>query len=664
MTNPNNNHATARATGNTMQSEAAQPHQATETDTMHSQRSHQTFTQLRSLARVASALGVAVGLASVLSGCSTSLPANFGVNDPASAVLHISGTVNGGQNPISGALVQLYAVGTTGLQAGSTGLITAATTVGTTTTTSTGSFNISGLYNCPTTTTDTDVYLVATGGNAGSNATNSNISLVAAIGSCNNLVANASTTHIQMNEVTTVAAAFALAPFATSYSSIGATFVNGLPPAGLTNAFSNAAVLASTSTGTAGALSPVPGVSVPIAEIYTLGNILAACVNTNGAASTACNTLFSATGASDTFGAALGIAKNPGSSAVISLWSLPTGQVPFNPNLLSAPNDFSIAVTYAGTTGSLLNTPYGIAIDATGNAWVANESGSTITEFTPSGTSASYTASGLFGPQGIAIDTGGDVWVANTAGNSVVEFPSGNVNSPTSTTVGGTVSAPSAIAIDHHNNVFVTNFNGNSVTGFSASNGTALANSPFTGSSNITVPTGIALDRSGNVYVTSGGGSIIELTNAGAYSATLNDGTLQGPVSVAIDSSNRVYATGFTTGSAISGALSEFSGGTAASVSPTNYGLTSPAGLATDSSNFAWVANSASSGSLFKFSYGATQPAVPLTGFGYGSLNLPIGVALDSSGSIWVTNSGSNTVAKFIGLAAPVTTPLAANVGP
>jgi hypothetical protein len=31
---------------------------------------------------------------------------------------------------------------------------------------------------------------------------------------------------------------------------------------------------------------------------------------------------------------------------------------------------------------------------------------------------------------------------------------------------------------------------------------------------------------------------------------------------------------------------------------------------------------------------------------------------------VWTANSGSNTVSKFIGLAAPVTTPLAAIVGP
>jgi hypothetical protein len=74
------------------------------------------------------------------------------------------------------------------------------------------------------------------------------------------------------------------------------------------------------------------------------------------------------------------------------------------------------------------------------------------------------------------------------------------------------------------------------------------------------------------------------------------------------------------------------------------------------------VANGTTSGSLAKFTYGSTAAASPAAGFG--SLNAPAGVALDASGCVWTANSGSNTVSQFIGLASPVVTPLAANVGP
>jgi DNA-binding beta-propeller fold protein YncE len=75
-----------------------------------------------------------------------------------------------------------------------------------------------------------------------------------------------------------------------------------------------------------------------------------------------------------------------------------------------------------------------------------------------------------------------------------------------------------------------------------------------------------------------------------------------------------------------------------------------------------FVANNAASGGLAQVAYGATTALSPSAG--YGALSSPVGVAIDSSGSVWTTNSGSNTVSKFIGLAVPVVTPLAANAGP
>jgi sugar lactone lactonase YvrE len=237
----------------------------------------------------------------------------------------------------------------------------------------------------------------------------------------------------------------------------------------------------------------------------------------------------------------------------------------------------------------------------------------------------------------------------------------GAVTATNSYTAGG-VTAPSAIALDSGGNAFVANFNGNSVTGLTSA-GVALGGSPFTGSSNnITVPGAIAVSPTGTVYVTSGSGSIVNLSDAGAFLATLNDGTLQGPVGVAIDGSGRILATGFTTGTSIGGALSQFtSGGIAVAGSPATSGITSPAGVATDGTSI-WVANNATNGTLAQFSYASTSPVSPIAGFG--SLGSPAGVAVDASGSVWTANSGSNTVSKFIGLAVPVITPLAASVGP
>jgi sugar lactone lactonase YvrE len=517
-----------------------------------------------------------------------------------------------------------------------------------------GNFNITGAYNCGSAS---QVYIVATGGNSGSGS-NSSIALAAALGPCSSLNSG---TFIVINEVTTIAATYALAPFASDLTHIGAS---GSNPTGLVNAFTNAALLANTSVGSAGGANLPTGVTVPLAEINTLANIVASCINTVGASSGPCTSLFAATGASDIFGASLAIAKNPGASAVTALYTLSVPTAPFQPTLTgsSAPNDYTIAI---GANGSgTLATPYGIAIDASGNAWVTNETGTAVSEFSASGSLlASPTATGLVGPQGIAVDRSGNVWVANTAGNSVVKFTltSGAVTGTNSFTTGG-ITAPSAIALDSNSNAFVANFNGNSVTGLTSS-GVALGGSPFTGSSNnITVPNSVAVSPNGGVYVTSGNGSVINLSNTGAFVTALNDGTLQGPVGVAVDASGRILATGFTTGTSVGGALSQFtSAGTAVAGSPATSGISSPSGVATDGTSI-WVVNNAASGALAQFSYGSTSPLSPTAGFG--SLSSPTAVAVDSSGSIWITNAGNNTVSKFIGLAAPVTTPLAAIAGP
>jgi DNA-binding beta-propeller fold protein YncE len=602
---------------------------------------------LRGVAISASALA----LAGVLAGCGGALSSLGGSDGSGSTVVHFSGNVHGGQQPVAGATVQLYTVGTTGLKSASTALI------GTSVVSDAGgNFNITGKYNCATLPA-TQVYIVATGGNPGA-GTNSALSMMTALGPCTSLTPS---TFIQINELTTVAAAYALAPFAQDYTHVGAS---GFNPTGLVNAFASASNLVNFGTGSTPGSTLPAGATEPVAELDTLANILAACVNTTGAASTQCTTLFTATGATETIGAALAIAKNPGLSSLTALYTLSNGQAPFQPTLSGQPNDFTVAVNY--NAGGTFASPYGIALDATGNAWITNEGGTTVTELGSSG-SVLLTANGtgtvgtLYGPQGIAIDPSGNIWVANTAGNSVVRYTLGGGLIITTLSFTTGITAPTAIALDAQGNAFVANFNGNSVAKLNNA-GAPAAGSPFTASGAITLPSGIALDTGGNVLVTSSNGSVVKLGNDGTFIATETDSTLQGPLGVALDANNRVFMTGSTTGATLSGAVSEFSAAGAASpVSPVQSGVGSPFGVATDGVS-AWVANSSASGSLSQLQYGSATPLSPAAGFG--SLNTPVGVAVDASGSVWTANSGSNTVSKFIGLAMPVATPLSTTVGP
>ena len=106
----------------------------------------------------------------------------------------------------------------------------------------------------------------------------------------------------------------------------------------------------------------------------------------------------------------------------------------------------------SGFTGGGLNVPDGVAIDASGNVWVA-DGGAGVTELSPNGSALSpangFRGGGLNFPDGIAIDGSGNVWVASTgnvgtSGNgSVTELaPTGSALSPASGFTGGGLGPP------------------------------------------------------------------------------------------------------------------------------------------------------------------------------------------------------------------------------
>jgi trimeric autotransporter adhesin len=171
--------------------------------------------------------------------------------------------VHGGQQPVSGATLQLYVVGTTGDGSAATPLLTR-----TVTSDANGYFDITGAYTCPS--PSTLVYITATGGNPGLGAGTNNaaIALMAALGTCGSLQTS---TIININELTTVAAVWPLAPFISSYSSIGSGTADA---AALASAFTLASEYVNTTTGTAPGLNVPAGTTIPVAQLNTLADIL------------------------------------------------------------------------------------------------------------------------------------------------------------------------------------------------------------------------------------------------------------------------------------------------------------------------------------------------------------------------------------------------------
>jgi hypothetical protein len=446
-----------------------------------------------------------------------------------------SGMVLSGTLPVNGAQVQMYAAGQAGYGSSATALLTTAVT-----TDATGAFSFT--YNCPASPGDL-VYLVATGGHTGTNGPNSGLALMAALGSCNATLP----ATVVVNEATTVASAYALSPFMTGATHVGAASSTASYQ-GLTNAFKTVSNMVDLTTGTV--LSHTPDYSmnlasdtnvlnnstVPQSRINTLANVLNACA----AAGTGCTGLFSAatptsgTAPADTLQAILNIAQNPGTNVSVVFNVAPTG--PFTPVLSAAPNDWTLALTFTGgglgfapdlqitsvsspfTDGKFLNTA--MAIDATGNIWVtgftssiSNAAAGNVTDDLSSGMIAEFSNLGKPLTPTSSVGVGGAV----TYG--------GYISIPTSGANGGT-QAPLNIAFDPSGNVWVVGGSPNAGGGTTATMpggamteikpGLSVAIPYISLGSSTNEP--IAIDGLGNVWTY--GSSLLEFDGTGKQLAS------------------------------------------------------------------------------------------------------------------------------------------------
>jgi hypothetical protein len=371
----------------------------------------------------------------------------------------LTGKAYGGQQPIAGASIYLYAAGTTGYSAANTNILTSPVL-----TDSNGSFSVPP-FNC---NAGQQMYLVALGGNPG-HGTNAQSALMAALGDCSNL---GSIGFIQMNEVTTVGSVFALSPFMSGYSTLGSSSTN---TAGLARAFASVNKLINITTGLTPGPALAAGATAPISEIYTLADVIAACVNSNGGVagdSSTCGNLLNlvtpsgGSAPTDTIGLTLAIAQHPTlQTGAIFLYATPLS--PFVPRLNVAPSDWTMSINYTG-----FNAPKSTTIDASGNLWIANSGNNTVTELTQTGAvSRTLNGNGLTAPNWIAIDSSGNAWIANSGGTTVSVFTSSGGVFGSSPFTAGT--APNSIAIDAPGNIWVANGGSNNVSELSSS-GSAL----------------------------------------------------------------------------------------------------------------------------------------------------------------------------------------------
>jgi mucin-19 len=305
------------------------------------------------------------------------------------------------------------------------------------------------------------------------------------------------------------------------------------------------------------------------------------------------------------------------------------------------------------------NAPFGVAVDFSGNVFVADQGGNRIRKITPVGVVTTIAGNGgttftdgtgtnatFNGPYGIAVDSTGTLYVSDltnhrirkitTAGVVTTLAGNGTTTFANGTGTNATFNQPWGVAVDPSGTVYVTDFanhlirkigtgivqlplNRSVTTTFAGNGTTTFANGTGTNAT-FNNPIGLSLDLDGNIYVgdqvnhrirkiTPAG---VVTTLAGSGTGTFADGTgasasFNNPCITAVDSSGHVYV---------------------ADQSNHRIRKITPAGVVTT------LAGQTSSGSA-----NGTGAAA--------SFFFPFGVAVDSSGTVYVADSFNNLIRKI-----------------
>jgi sugar lactone lactonase YvrE len=279
-------------------------------------------------------------------------------------------------------------------------------------------------------------------------------------------------------------------------------------------------------------------------------------------------------------------------------------------------------VGFAGaqvTLGSSFDNPESVAVDRSGNVFVADTGNSAVKEILavngsiPANPTINTLGSGFNQPIGVPVDASGNVFVADTGNSAVKEILAVNGSipaNPTINTLGSGFGPTFGVAVDGNGNVYVADATNNAVKEILAVGGSIPASSPTinTLGSGFNRPTSVAADGNGNVFVSDFGNSLVKeiLAVGGSIAAssptinTLGSGSNQAE-GMAVDGSGNIF-------------LADFHASSVKEI------------LAVDGS------------------IPATNPTVNTLGSGF---DLPIGLAVDARGDVFVADGDTSSVVEL-----------------
>ncbi|WP_052135175.1 NHL repeat-containing protein [Collimonas arenae] len=331
--------------------------------------------------------------------------------------------------------------------------------------------------------------------------------------------------------------------------------------------------------------------------LFLLGLTLAACCRTDQ--TTSCNNTSSSTtaGSSDgtgnnvRFNQLIGIAVDAAGNLFVS----DTGN-----NTIRKVTSAGVATTVAGSAGNVgstdgnaqnarFNQPGGIAVDVSGNLYVADTQNNTIRKITSAGVVSTLAGSagqtgqvdGVAGnarfnqPWGVVLDTAGNLYVADTGNDTVRKITptgivttlagsAGNVGSSDGNGSNAQFNLPLGIAIDSATNLYIADTSNNTirkltpagdVSTLAGSSGNSGSNDGSGTRASFNQPNGIVVDSSGNIRIADTGNQLIRSVSASGIVSTIagaagNAGSADGngnnakfnqPKGIAADAANNLY---------------------------------------------------------------------------------------------------------------------------
>jgi len=505
---------------------------------------------------------------------------------------------------------------------------------------------------------------------------------LAVLGNCPNGTSTpfSSLSYVYVNEVSTVAAAYAFAPFTSpannnaTYIGTSSTNITGIQNAALTANLlydiqgSNLSTTYAGEGHTARFQTPNGNGTVPQATIDTIANILAACVDSNNTSttignsgiSTPCSTLFtnatntgipSTAGTSpgtppvDTAQAAINIARHPGgppysysssgsTNFVNALYTLPTGtNSPFAPTLPSQPNDFTIAISYTGTQ---IANPESIAMDKLGNVWATSQASGGARyfyELSPTGvlSNANTQSSYIYGY--VAVDTNGDAWVGDAQAVGPQSYI--HVTNPTVTATSGAAPVSYTYSSSTASTTYPTGPSGSS----SAINDTYTAFADSSGNMYFTFLNGA------NDYIEKYTGSSTSPTGTATAALPAFNNTVpvqHGKIDAAgyaylVEQTANISRNNISTGA-------NYTSGTWPLTATQCANMTGPQDIAVTRSGDAIAADygsSANSTSVYYITAAGVCTQLPNSTLNAGITGGPFGVAVDGNDYVYITNRGN-----------------------